>query len=220
MSLSNRPDKPAEAQFYVRLVTESPIRKESVQKFFKTFERYSPEGVMSVFEVTDPSGGPAQAPLVHRVDENGEHQYEIPLTRNLTANEIEEVAIQLNTCFNEGNFLLETSTFDDDCCLYEDDDEDYVEPEVTEQLASRLAERMHGSWMHERLNNGWRYDKIRSDRNKTHPLIKPWDQLSEEHKLVDYDLPQMFVDLLEEFHYTIISEEELSELIEAASKKR
>ncbi len=220
MSLSNRPDKPAEAQFYVRLVTESPIRKDSVKKFYKTFEQYAPVNVMTVFEIADPDGNPSQAPLVHRIDENGEHQYEIPLVRNLTPTEIEEVALQLNACFNEGNFLFETSTFDEDCCLYEDDDEDYVEEEVTDQIATKLAERMHNTWMHQRLDNGWRYDKIRSDRNKTHPLVKPWDQLSEEHRVVDHDLPQMFVDLLEEHGYTIISEEELSELIETASKKR
>ena len=220
MSLNNRPDTPAEAQFYVRLVTESPIRKESGKKFFKMFEKYSPEGIMTVYEVADPDGGPAQAPLVHRVDENGEHQYEIPLVRNLTPNEIEEIAIQLNSSFNEGNFLFETSTFEEDCCLYEDDEEDYVEPKVTEQIATRLAERMHDVWMHERLDNGWHYNKIRSDRNKTHPLIMPWNQLSEEHKTIDYNLPQTFIDLLEEFGYTIISEEELNELIKEASKKR
>ncbi len=220
MSLNNRPDRPVEAQFYVRLVTESPIRKEGVKKFFRAVESYSPNGVMTVFEVADPDGGPAQAPLVHRVDEDGEHQYEIPLTRNLTPNEIEEMAMNLNTIFNEGNFLLETSTFDEECCLYEDDEEDYVEEEVSDQIATKLAERMHDTWMHERLNNGWHYDKIRSDRNKTHPLIKPWAQLSEEHKVVDHELPQMFLDLLEEHGYTIISEEELNELVEAASKKR
>lgn len=220
MSFNNRPDTPAQAQFYVRLVTESPIRKDSVKRFYKTFEQYAPENIMTVFEVSDPDGNPSQAPLVHRVDEGGEHQYEIPLTRNLTVNEIEDIAMQLNNSFNEGNFLFETSTFDEECCVYEDDEDDYVEEDVVDQIATKLAERMHDSWMQERMDSGWHYDKIRSDRNKTHPLIMPWNQLSEEHKIIDHDLPQMFLDLLEDHGYTIISEEELSELLEVASKKR
>lgn len=221
MSFNNRPDKPVESQFYLRLVTEAPIRKESVKKFYNAVNQYSPEGVLSVYEVADPAGNATTTPLVHRVLEGGEHQYEIPLVRNLTANELQKVAENLNVIFNEGNFLLESSTFDDECCLYEDEDDDvYVEPEITEQLALKFAERMHDKWMHERLNNGWRYGRVRSDESKTHPLLQPWNQLAEQYKTVDYDAPQLFVDLLEEFGYTLISHEELNELIENASKKR
>ena len=219
MSFSNRPDRPAETQFYVRLVTEAPIRKESVKKFFKAVERYAPSGSLTVFEVKDPEGNPASVPLVHRKLEDGEHQYEIPLARNLTAEEVERVAMHLNTIFNEGNFLLETSTFDDGCCLHEDE-EAYMDPEITEQIAERLAERLHSQWLNERMDNGWRYGASRSDTSKTHPLMKPWNQLAEEYRTIDYDLPQVFVDLLEEFGYTLISHEELNELIEHASKVR
>ena len=148
-----------------------------------------------------------------------EHQYEIPLARNLTAEEIERVAMHLNTIFNEGNFLLETSSFDENCCLNEDE-EAFMDPEITQEIAERLAERMHSQWMNERLDNGWRYGVSRSDESKTHPLMKPWNQLAEQYRNVDYNLPQVFVDLLEEFGYTLISYDELNELIEDASKVR
>lgn len=234
MSFNNRPDRPAESQFYIRLVTETPIRKENVKKFFKAVERYAPSGSLAVYEVKDPHGNPASVPLVHRVVEvegkrrSGlmapkkvqEHQYEVPLTRNLVAEEIERVAMHLNTAFNEGNFLLETSSFDENCCLTEDEEEAYMDPEITQQIAEKLAERMHSQWMNERLDNGWRYGTSRSDEGKTHPLMKPWNQLAEQYRNIDYSLPQVFVDLLEEFGYTLIGYDELNELIEDASKTR
>ena len=220
MSFNNRPNRPAESQFFLKLVTEDEQNKNVVKKFYNTVSTYGPENVMSVFETTTPDGEPAQSSLVHRVLEDGQHEYEIPLVRNLTANEILEVVNQLENALVENDFLLETSTFDEDCCLNEDHDDLYFEPELTEQIATKFAERFHERWLNERLDKGWRVGPKRSDSKKTHPLAKPWSQLPEEHKIVDYDLPQVFVDLMEEFGYTVISHEELNELIGAASKKR
>jgi hypothetical protein len=213
MSFNNRPDEPTRSDMFVKLVTENELRRENIKRFYNGVKNNAPQNTLSSYSVSGPFGGPEEVLLVHRVDEDGKHEYEIPLTRNLTPDEIYEIAQNLNHILTEGNFVFETSTFDEDCCIQEDDDMGvYMEPELFEQLATTLSERNHNKWLHERMKAGWRYGPARDDALKTHPLMKPWNQLSEECKSIDYEFPGFFVDLLDDFGYTIVSKDELNEL--------
>jgi len=220
MSFNNRPDRPIESSIYLRLVTEGEMRKNTIKSFYSTVKENAPENVLSHYDVQDPDGNPATTLLLHRVNEDNKHEYEIPLVRNLTPDEIYEVALNLNTKLNEGDFLLESSSFDDDCCLTEDDDpSEYMEADVFERFAEKLSERMHNVWYKEREDAGWRFGTQRLEEEKTHPLMKPWNQLTEEDKQIDYSLPEFFIDLLEEFGYAVVSHDELDGFSEEISKK-
>ncbi len=220
MSFNNRPNKPAEAQFFLKMVSENKMDSSTVKKFYSTVETYAPQNTLSIYETATPDGEPAQAALVHREIEEGGHEYEIPLVRNLTPDEIVEVMNQLENALVEHDFLLETSTFDEECCINEDHDDLYFEPEITEQIATTFAERSHSHWLNERIGKGWRYGNKKNETEKTHPLLKPWAQIPEEHRTIDSNAPQLLLDLLEEYGYTVISHAELDELIETAEKKR
>ena len=221
MSFNNRPDRPVEAPTFIKIITEKELRKPTVKTFYNTVKESAPENVLSHFEVSGPNGEPEQAFLVHRLDESGKHEYEIPLVRNLTPNEIYEVMMNLDTKMNEGDFLLETSTFDEDCCGPEEtiDLSEYMEPQVFERIAEKIAERMHNKWYNEREAAGWRYGPQRLDEEKTHPLMKPWSRLTESEKQIDYSLPQFLIDVLDECGYSIISHNEVEGIIEQLSKK-
>lgn len=219
MSFDNRPDHPMKSEIFVKLVTENELRKDTIKKFYSTVKNSIPEGILNHYEVKDADGNPAQSYLVHRVAEDGHHEYEIPLYRNLTSNEIYEAATNLNRVLNEGDFLFETSSLDESCCPGEDGEGIVMEPDIYERFAERIAERMHNTWMHERMNAGWRYGRVRCDEQKTHPLIRSWGELNEDEKHIDYDLPQFFVELLEEFNYNVVSNEELDEMLNIIEKK-
>ena len=214
MSLSNRPDHPIKAEFYVRLVTEQELHKNTVRNFYTTVNEGSPEGVLREYEVQGPDGGPATSALLHRV-EDGKHVYEMPLTRNFTHDEIYELVTKLDYALTEGDFLLETSTItEEDCCPeYEAADGDYMDPELYEEIAERMSARLHEQWMNERIGRGWRYAENRSDENRAHPMLKPWTQLTEDQKAIDYNMPTFFVDILEDFGYSIVSTDELQKLL-------
>lgn len=211
MSLNNK-NTPATASFFVKLVTEKEIQKDSVKKYYNTVKSYSPNGVLNSYDVEGPDGNPSTAYLVHRVNNENRHEYEIPLTRDLTSDEILRIVEQLNATFIEGDFLFETSSYDDNCCPFEEEDE-YFDQDIYENLSINMAKRMHNKWLNERITNGWVYGEERSDTSKTHPLIKPWDMLSEYEKTIDYDLPKEFIDLLSEYGYTVISNEDLDDLL-------
>lgn len=220
MSFNNRPDHALEASIFVKVVTEKELRKNTVKAFYNTVKESAPENVLSHYDVQDKKGNPTTSLLIHRLTEDGKHEYEIPLVRNLTPDELYEVMLNLNTRLTEGDFLFESSTYDEDCCLTEDEDlDEYMEPDVFERFATKLAERMHDKWYMEREAAGWRFGAQRLEEEKTHPLMKHWNQLTEEEKQIDYKLPEFFIDLLEEFGYSVISNEELDEFTEYFSKK-
>lgn len=56
------------------------------------------------------------------------------------------------------------------------------EPEERRELLSRLE---HRSWRYERLVNGWRYGEKRNNRQRIHPSIVLWDDLSESERKKD-----------------------------------
>lgn len=220
MSFNNRPDRPIESTIFIKLVTEKEIRKNTVRSFYTTVKEHAPENVLSHYDVNDPDGNPTTTLLLHRINEDNKHEYEIPLVRNLTPDEIYEIVLNLDNTLTEGDFLLESSTYEEGCCLTEEDDlEEYMESDVFERFAEKLAERMHNEWYKEREAAGWRYGPQRLEEEKTHPLMRPWNQIIEDERQIDYSLPEFFIDLLEEFGYAVVSHEELNDLVEQVSKK-
>lgn len=210
MSFNNRPDRPLESSLYVRLVSESELRKDTVKNFYSTVKASSPSNVLGSYETQDPNGNPTSALLVHRINEENKHEYEIPLHRNLTSNEIYEVALNLDNVLNEGDFLFESSTIDEECCP-DEDEEEYMDEDVFERIAETFTRQMHNKWLAEREVAGWHYGETRSDENKTHPLMKPWDLLTESQRAIDYSLPEFFIDLLYENGYSVVSRNELED---------
>lgn len=54
-----------------------------------------------------------------------------------------------------------------------------------EQLVEKLAQNNHDHWARKRMEEGWRYGPTRSEREKEHPDLVPYDQLPESEK--EYD---------------------------------
>lgn len=52
-------------------------------------------------------------------------------------------------------------------------------------LVEQIARNVHEVWAQKRLSQGWTLGPERSDKLKTHPSLRPYDELSEQEK--DYD---------------------------------
>ena len=58
---------------------------------------------------------------------------------------------------------------------------------ITDAEVEVMAIREHDRWMRERQHNGWTYAAERDNARKHHPLLVPWEQLSEPEKEKDRD---------------------------------
>ena len=52
-------------------------------------------------------------------------------------------------------------------------------------LTERLAENTHDVWAAQRLTQGWAYGPERSDQQRLHPCLVPYDELPESEKEFD-----------------------------------
>ena len=53
------------------------------------------------------------------------------------------------------------------------------------ELSEKLAKNTHEVWAIQRIKDGWKYGEKRDDQLKTHPGIRPYEELTEEEK--EYD---------------------------------
>ncbi len=58
---------------------------------------------------------------------------------------------------------------------------------ITDSQLEQLAIREHQRWADDRTRQGWTYAPIRDNARKKHPLLVPWEQLSEPEKEKDRD---------------------------------
>lgn len=62
---------------------------------------------------------------------------------------------------------------------------DVVLPDELNELAEQIARNVHDVWSAGRLKDGWTYGEERNDREKTHPCLVPYEELTESEK--EYD---------------------------------
>lgn len=48
-----------------------------------------------------------------------------------------------------------------------------------EALVQKFSEHYHDAWASRRLESGWSYGEIRSDNDRKHPRLKPYNMLSD-----------------------------------------
>lgn len=63
-----------------------------------------------------------------------------------------------------------------------------------EYMLDSLSKFMHNAMVKEKVSNGWRYGEKFSMENKTSPLLVPYEQLPDEHKV---HRPDIFYKVLE-----------------------
>ena len=71
------------------------------------------------------------------------------------------------------------------------------------ELSEKLARNTHEVWAQGRLDDGWKYGKVRDDENKLHPCLVAYDELSEIEKDYDRRTAMETLKLIVKLGYTI-----------------
>ena len=72
------------------------------------------------------------------------------------------------------------------------------------ELTEVLARNTHDVWARQRMSEGWRYGPRRDDARKEHPLLVPYEQLSEAEKQYDRNTALETLKLIRALGYRIL----------------
>lgn len=88
------------------------------------------------------------------------------------------------------------------------DTSDIILPEELLDLTEKIAENVHDVWAFGRLAEGWTYGEVKDSKQKTTPLLIPYDKLPESEKEYDRKIALETLKLITKLGYTIEREGE------------
>ena len=173
--------------FYILQRVDRPLTAEEVKKWYYTVDMLTPDGIIMGDDDTNN--------LMLGMHSN-QYLYIVPLVRHFTAVEAEKIV--------EGYMRVTTHDFEIETSNVYQTDVDFGYPfeydismdeEARDILVNSMSRTAHNAWIIEQMNNGWRFGLDLNITEKTHPCMRPWDDLSESYRrylrssdkdLVDY----------------------------------
>lgn len=200
-------NRPVEIQRYIALKTKSPLETDLIKSWFRCVQKNSPPGCLMSLQLRNPNGGLESVSLVHRKTDGG-HLCIVPLGRDLSTVEAEKI---FNAWMADnpdmGDYDIESSASIQ--ANMKKEPPVLVSKNRYDNLSMALAKKKHEAWVRERTDQGWRYATTLSMKNKTHPLLRPWDQLPEKYRTPDKDSTEMVMDLLSGEGYAVVDKDDL-----------
>ena len=168
--------------FYIQQRTQKQLTSDQIQRWYLTVNMLGPDNIIGDEFIL--------------ASQENDLLYIIPLVRHLTSQEAERIVEGYMRITNH-DFEIETSN------VYRAD-ADFMDPwdfeiAMDEGAKSTIEEsyirQAHNEWIQEMIDKGYRYGLNMSADKKTHPAMRPWDDLPttyqrmpyiDERKLLDY----------------------------------
>ena len=195
-----------EIPLFVRLKTTVPLSKEEALAWYHCVKNNVMDGVLSSVQTTNPDGEPDVVFMVHKETNGGAHLYEIPLARDLTEDEVDAI----EDYYEGPEGIIETSSNEVKSARQGPADAVVIEEEDYNAFCETLAKHQHQRWYEARAKAGWSFGMRVDEKLKQHPLMRPWEQLSETYRTVDYELPHLFMNMLIDQGYVVVKRDDLN----------
>ncbi len=208
--MKNKGD-PLIVERYISLMTKNELDKDDIGAWYHCVVNHAPVGITRTINVVDKKGKPEAVALVHRVcGEKEVHCYLVPLTRDLSHEEVDKIVKSFAEKRPKLDFDIETQA-----TSLNAKDHSGISMDHSKHIAlcSALEKQKHEDWVRERTDGGWRYGTTFDADEKTHPLILPWDQLPDRYKEPNLDWPNKLISILNDQGYAIIDKDELEKLL-------
>ena len=166
-------------QHHIQLKTPEKLGAQTAIQWFQVVKRYGPPNVVYSYQQ-----GENFVAMEYGVCEGDEfpHAYVVPLTRDMSAQEAQVVVAAWEYMY-DGDFDVElSSNFDAGMMGDIDNNMISIDEEVKQQAITEMKKWHHNRWVEEKSGQGWRYGAYYNSREKTHPAMQNWDQLSESHR--------------------------------------
>lgn len=197
-----------EIPLFIRLKTAEGLPKKEALAWYHCVKNNTPPGVLSSVQTINPQGNPDVIFMVHKTTHGGTHYYEIPLTRDLTSQEVQVI----EEAYPEGE--IETSSEEVKAARQGPADAVVMDEERYNTLCETLAKHQHQRWYEARAKSGWSFGLLVNEKSKQHPLMRPWEDLPGKYRDVDYQLPHLFMNMLAEQGYVVVSRNDLNKWLE------
>lgn len=203
--------KQANIPLYIKLVSQEHLGIHDARQWYKVVLSTAPAGVVTHIDSLDLNGVPSQTRMVRR--SNGDStELIIPLMRDLLPTELETISAAWKHKSPIGSFTITTNPtqsqkLNQAVTGLEIPNDEY------QMLCLQLAKVRHEGWMREKGAEGWRYGPVLSLKDKTHPLMRPWDDLPAQYKDVDSKNPEQFLNFLNNQGYAVVKQSELGALL-------
>lgn len=187
-------------QHYIALITDESADAATQKMWYTTVKELAPAGTvrtiphadhqtaMIEFTINLPDGGTMQSLVV-------------PLTRDLDSAEGEVIVTAMDMMGPDSDWEIEASN------LYQDDGvpgfdfEFQADPGELEEMKEMVNKFVHSRWVEQKTTNGWRYGPLVDHTERTHPALRPWEQLQKEHRRTPDITEQDVVRFLKKYGY-------------------
>jgi hypothetical protein len=197
-------DVPIKLKLYIRLGTDKRLSKFAIKHWYEIVKKFAPADIIDAVQTVRPDKAPGSVRLLHKETNKGRHLYEIPLTRSLTDKEVKKIEDAWKAYYPTGKYKIEYSDIENFTSNHSPFEEN---PDMFDEFCEKLAKHKHMLWMQGLVDKNWRYGLHYDPKKKTHPLLRPWEELSDDHKEIDTSLPHMFIDLLKHHGYDVIKKD-------------
>lgn len=172
-----------EFDHYFRICLDRPLSSDEAKEFLSIVRQEA--------DVEEDDEGVV---MIYHINDDEQHCYDVRLEDDITAAVGDDLVELIEDLFPEDDFDIESSMG------IVGEQFDFTELRVDESDKGTLRENYnrwnHQRWVDTMVTEGWRWGVKLDESAKTHPSLRPWDDLSEMHrtsnsKTVDYVIEQL-----------------------------
>lgn len=144
------------------LVSKNNIGTDLLKQWFKKFKPFSENIVRTPY-------------VISKKVSNGVNIYELTITDDNLLSDITKLMINWNST-DENPIMMMDNTITPRLKLSP------INLEFNKEFENLLLSRIHGSWINDKHENGWRFSFEYDEKSKTDPDLRPWPDMNKKPK--------------------------------------
>jgi len=183
---------------YISLIVPIELSNEQRALWFTTVKNQIPSGLIGQTRLYS-NKDTKESNFFCKKLKTGKFSYVVPLVRDLDASEIHNVVKQWCHVYPDGDFLIDYSQQQ----VSSPPSSNSLEQSKINEILDLWAKSQHTRWMEDAVGKGWKFGVRMSSKEKTHPLIQPWEQLPTYAREQNLAAVEDLIKILDSFGYEI-----------------
>jgi len=172
-------------QHYIAVLTNESLDEDSQRLWYETVKQLAPQGTVRTIEHERKQTAMIEY-TINMPDDTTLQSLMVPLTRDLDGDEGEVIVTAFDMMGpKDVDWEIEASNlFDSNLDRPGFDFEFSASEEDKNEMRETVGKFVHSRWVENKITNGWRYGPMVDQKERTHPALRPWEQLPREHKRI------------------------------------